>query len=84
MTFENLDRLVMPAIVEVDFKDGSHQRIALPAETLDQEPRGDVRLDSTQPIGRDHRSGPRPARSGPLQQCVAGNAEALMPEPHSE
>jgi len=31
VTFENLDRLVLPAVAQIDCKGGSHQRIRLPA-----------------------------------------------------
>ncbi len=50
ITVANLDRLVMPAVVKVDFKDGSSERIRLPAETWIQQKRVDMRLDSTQPV----------------------------------
>ncbi|WP_158915755.1 M1 family metallopeptidase [Caulobacter sp. S45] len=50
VTLANLDRLIMPATLEVKFQDGRTQRIAVPAETWIQ--RGDaiVSLDSTTAI----------------------------------
>ena len=50
VTFRNLDRLVMPAIVRIDFKDGSHERIHLPAETWILKSEATLPIDSTQPI----------------------------------
>jgi hypothetical protein len=50
LTFQNLDRLVLPASVEIDFKDGSRRRIRLPAETWMLKSVATVLLDSTQPI----------------------------------
>jgi len=46
----NLDRLVLPALVQVEFKDGSRQRMRLPAETWIQKAVTTVYLDSTQEI----------------------------------
>jgi hypothetical protein len=46
----NLDRLVLPALVQVEFKDGSRTRIRLPAETWLLKKVTTLYLDSTQPI----------------------------------
>ena len=50
LTFQNLDRLVMPATVQIDFKDGSHERIRLPAETWILKSEATLPIDSTRPI----------------------------------
>ncbi len=50
VTIANLDRLVMPAVVKVDFQDGSSERIRLPVETWIQRKSIDLALDSTQPV----------------------------------
>ncbi len=50
VTIANLDPLVMPAVVQVDFADGSHRRIRLPVETWIQQTTANVTLDSTQPV----------------------------------
>ena len=50
VTFENHDRLVLPAAVRIDFKDGSHQQLRLPAETWILKSMVTVPIDSTQPI----------------------------------
>jgi hypothetical protein len=50
VTFENLDRLVLPATVEIDFKDGSHKRVRLPAETWLLKSVATLPIDSTQPV----------------------------------
>ena len=50
VTIANLDRLVLPAVVQVEFKDGSRQRIRLPVETWIQKSATTLFLDSTQPI----------------------------------
>ena len=50
VTFENLDRLVLPATVQIDFKDGSHKRVRLPAETWLLKSVATLPIDSTQPI----------------------------------
>jgi hypothetical protein len=50
VTFENLDRLVLPATEQIDFKDGSRRRIRLPAETWMLKPVATLPIDSTQPI----------------------------------
>jgi len=46
----NLDRLVLPAVVRLDFRDGSSERIQLPAETWIQQKEVDLTVDTTQPI----------------------------------
>ncbi|HXI85927.1 MAG TPA: M1 family metallopeptidase, partial [Parvularculaceae bacterium] len=46
----NLDKLVLPATVEIAFADGSKQDIRLPAETWIQQKEFDLAVDSTQPI----------------------------------
>jgi Peptidase family M1 domain len=50
LTFENHDRLVLPATVRIDFKDGSHQQLRLPAETWILKSMVTVPIDSTQPV----------------------------------
>jgi hypothetical protein len=50
ITLANLDPLVMPAAVQVDFADGSHKRIRLPVETWIQQTTAGLTLDSTQPV----------------------------------
>jgi hypothetical protein len=50
VTIANLDRLVLPANVQVDFADGSRRDLHLPAETWIQQGRIDLALDSTQPV----------------------------------
>lgn len=50
VTIANLDPLVLPAVVQVDYADGSHRRIRLPAETWIQQKRVDLTLDGTQPV----------------------------------
>jgi hypothetical protein len=52
LTFENHDRLVLPATVRVDFKDGSHEQLRLPAETWILKSVVTVPLDSRQPIAK--------------------------------
>ena len=47
---DNLDPMVMPAVVEVTFEDGSRQRILLPADSWIKKRHVDVRVDSTQPV----------------------------------
>jgi hypothetical protein len=50
ISLSNRDPLVMPAVIEVSFADGSHRRINLPAETWIKYSRVEVPLDSTQPV----------------------------------
>ncbi|HEY4365732.1 MAG TPA: M1 family metallopeptidase [Steroidobacteraceae bacterium] len=50
ITIENRDPLVMPTTVQVDFHDGTHRRIKLPAETWIQNAQTTLSVDSTQPI----------------------------------
>jgi hypothetical protein len=50
VSIANLDPLVFPATVEVDFQDGSSQRIRLPAEAWIQKTSVSVKLDTTQPV----------------------------------
>jgi len=50
VTIENRGQLVMPATVQVDFRDGSHQRICLPVETWIQKSADTLTLQSTQPV----------------------------------
>jgi hypothetical protein len=50
VTIANLDRLVMPATVDIAFQGGGHTRIRLPAETWIQKTEADIHLNSTQPI----------------------------------
>jgi len=46
----NLDPLVMPAVIEVGFQDGSSSRIPLPVETWIKTADANIRIDSTQPV----------------------------------
>jgi hypothetical protein len=46
----NLDPLVMPAVIEVGFQDGSTTRIELPVETWIKTASANIRIDSTQPV----------------------------------
>ncbi len=50
ITIANLDPMVMPATVEIDFQDGSRERIAIAAESWIQKTELTVRLSSTQPV----------------------------------
>jgi hypothetical protein len=50
VTIVNLGQLVMPAVVEVDFKDGSKTRVTLPVETWLTKGRYPMELDSKVPI----------------------------------
>ncbi len=50
VTIENLDPVVLPATVEVDFNDGTHTRVRLPAETWIQKRLSTLYLDSDRPI----------------------------------
>jgi Peptidase family M1 domain len=50
VTIANLDRMVMPAMVDVGFADGTHQRIRMPAEAWIQHGETRIRLDSTKPV----------------------------------
>jgi Peptidase family M1 domain len=50
VTIANLDRLVMPAIVQVDFRGGHSTRIRLPADAWIQKKRVQIHLDSTEPV----------------------------------
>ena len=50
LTFQNLDRLVLPATVQVDLKDGTRKRLRLPAETWMLKSVATLRLDSNQPV----------------------------------
>ena len=50
VTIANLDSLVLPATVQVDFADGSSRRFKLPVETWLQKSRYTATLDSQQPI----------------------------------
>ena len=50
VTVANLDRLVMPATIEVTFRSGAKRRIQLPAETWIQKKAAQIRLDSSEPI----------------------------------
>ncbi len=56
----NRDPLVMPAVIEVGFADGSTRRIELPVETWIKTASADISIDSTQPVATvtidpDHR-----------------------------
>jgi hypothetical protein len=50
VTIENRDRLVLPALVQVEFQDGSRQRIRVPPEAWIQKTTTTLYLDSTQPV----------------------------------
>ncbi len=50
VTIANLDRLVMPATVEIAFRNGTRTRMKLPVETWVQKGEAQIRLDSTQPV----------------------------------
>jgi hypothetical protein len=50
LTFQSLDPLVLPATVDVEFKDGSRQRIRLPAETWILKSVATLHIDSKQPV----------------------------------
>ncbi len=50
ITIENRGQLVMPAVVQVVFKDGSTTRMTLPVETWLQKTAYTIRLESTQPV----------------------------------
>ena len=50
VSIANLDPLVMPAIVKIDFKDGTTQQLRLPAETWIQQKSVELRLDSHQAV----------------------------------
>ncbi|MDB6042919.1 MAG: Peptidase rane alanine aminopeptidase [Gammaproteobacteria bacterium] len=50
VTVENLDPLVMPAVMQIDYKDGSRARIALPAETWILKAVATLHINSKQPI----------------------------------
>ncbi|HTW73441.1 MAG TPA: M1 family metallopeptidase [Steroidobacteraceae bacterium] len=50
ITIANLDPLVLPAIVQVDFADGTHERLRLPAETWIQQTSVQLQLPTTQAV----------------------------------
>ncbi|MDB6087464.1 MAG: putative aminopeptidase precursor [Gammaproteobacteria bacterium] len=50
VTVENLDRLVLPAVLQIQFKDGSRTRLRLPVETWIVHAVTTLRIDSKQPI----------------------------------
>ena len=50
VTIENRGKLVMPVTIQVDFGDGSHQRLRLPVETWIRQSMATLTLQSTQPI----------------------------------
>jgi hypothetical protein len=50
ITLANLDRLALPAILELTWKDGTKQRIALPVETWLQSGTRTLRFPATQPL----------------------------------
>jgi len=50
ITISNLDKLVMPATLEIEFQDGTVGRIRLPAETWIQASTTTVRPDSSQSV----------------------------------
>ena len=50
VTIANLDRLVLPAVVQVDYQDGRRERIRVPAEAWIQKTTTTLYLESKQPI----------------------------------
>ncbi|HEY2836324.1 MAG TPA: M1 family metallopeptidase [Rhizomicrobium sp.] len=50
VTVANLDRMVMPVVLDVTFQSGTHQRLRLPAETWIQKSEAQVRLNSNEPV----------------------------------
>src|ERR1019366_4654848 len=50
VTIANLDRMVMPATVEIKFQGGERRRVKLPAEAWIQNPVTHIHLDSDKPI----------------------------------
>lgn len=50
VTVANLDRLVMPATLQVEFTDGTRQRLQLPVETWIRQRTAEIPVDSTKPI----------------------------------
>jgi hypothetical protein len=50
VTVENLDPLVMPSVMQIDYKDGSRTRLALPAETWILKATVTLHVNSKQPI----------------------------------
>lgn len=49
-TIANLDPLVMPAVVEIDFKDGAKLRLTLPADIWQRKTSIDLNLDGSVPV----------------------------------
>lgn len=52
VTIANLDRLVMPAVVEIQFADGSTRAFRLPVETWLKKKSVDLDFDSTSPVSK--------------------------------
>jgi hypothetical protein len=52
ITVANLDRLVMPATVEIDYVNGTWRRVLLPAEAFIQQPQSDIALEGGGPISK--------------------------------
>jgi Peptidase family M1 domain len=50
VTIANLDSLVLPAVVQIDFADGSERRIRVPVQTWIQQRSATLRLESTEPV----------------------------------
>jgi len=50
VTIANLDQLAMPAVLELIWKDGTRQRIALPVETWLQDGKRTLHFPSAQPM----------------------------------
>ncbi|HVW70875.1 MAG TPA: M1 family metallopeptidase [Steroidobacteraceae bacterium] len=50
VTLENLDKLVMPAVLQVEFQDGTRTRLRVPVETWMLRGEATVRIDSKQRI----------------------------------
>ena len=50
VTIANLDKMAMPAVLELVWKDGSRQRVALPVETWLQDGKRTLHFASAQPL----------------------------------
>jgi len=45
VTVASLDRLVLPVTVQIDYADGTHRRVKLPAETWMQQRQAEIQLE---------------------------------------
>ena len=50
ITVANLDRIVMPAVLDVTFKSSAHQHVQLPAEIWIQKTEAQILLNSNKPV----------------------------------